>query len=89
VLLFLILEKEKTKTILSSRYTWIAVGSIMLLLVAGFLAVKDTSIVASFIDNLGDDGGILKNVGMAEYACIIKVLAYLCHIGNLTKIGRL
>ena len=65
LLLFLVFEKEKTKAILSSKYTWIAAGSMILLFVAGFFAVKDTRVVVSFIDNLGDDGGILKNARFA------------------------
>lgn len=62
LILFLILEKEKTKKILSNKYTWIAMIVLLIACVGGFLVVKDTEIVATFINNMGKGGGIFKNV---------------------------
>ena len=65
LLLFCVFEKEKVKKLLSSKIIWGAVASVIVLLTIGFFMVKDTEIVAAFIDNLGDDGGILKNARFA------------------------
>lgn len=62
LILFLLIEKEKTKKILSNKYTWIVMIVLLIGCVGGFLVVKDTEIVATFINNMGKGGGIFKNV---------------------------
>lgn len=62
LIIFVFLEKEKTKKILSNKYTWIAMITLLIACVGGFLAVKDTELVAAFINNMGKGGGIFKNV---------------------------
>lgn len=62
VIVYAFLEKEKVRKILSDKRTWIFAGIVLILAIVAFFMVKDTAIVAAFINNLGKDGGILNNV---------------------------
>jgi len=71
---FILLEKEKAKKVLSNRTTWIAILSGIILLLTLFFVVKDTEVIAEFIENLGDDGGIFKNARFAGQRLALKQL---------------
>ena len=77
LILFLLLEKEKTKKILSNKYTWIVMIVLLIACVGGFLVVKDTEIVATFINNMGKGGGIFKNVRFeAQRMALLQLFDY-------------
>lgn len=88
LILFLLLEKEKTKKILSNKYTWIAIIVLLTACVGGFLVVKDTEIIATFINNMGKGGGIFKNVRFeAQRMALVQLFDYPFG-GHQMELGR-
>ena len=86
--LFVVFEKEKTKNILSKKITWIVLAVMGVACVAAFLVVKDTEIVADFIDNMGKGGGILNNVRFeAQRMAMMQLFDYPMG-GRLMEFGR-
>lgn len=74
LLIFLMIEKDKTKKLLSNRITWYVFAGMIVLLIIGFLFVKDTPVISAFIENLSDDGGILGNARFAGQRLALKQL---------------
>lgn len=88
LILFVLLEKEKTKKILSNKYTWIAMISLLFTCVVGFFVVKDTEIVAAFINNMGKGGGIFKNVRFEAQRMALMQLFDYPFGGRQMELGR-
>ena len=88
LILFVLLEKEKTKKILSNKYTWIAMISLLFTCVVGFFVVKDTEIVATFINNMGKGGGIFKNVRFEAQRMALMQLFDYPFGGHQMELGR-
>lgn len=61
-ILYAITEWQVTKKVLVDKRTWILAICLMMLVVIGFVAVKDTAVMSNFLNNMGKDGGILNNV---------------------------
>lgn len=62
LVLWVSFEKEKLKKLLSNKIIYILIAGIIVLLLIGFVMVKDTKVIDSFINNMGKGGGILNNV---------------------------
>lgn len=62
VILYMLLEGEIVRRVLSSKKTWALGVLAVILLAVAFLIVKDTAVVGDFIYNFGKDGGILNNI---------------------------
>ena len=65
-------EWETTKKQLKNKWLYILFGIVLAVMILGFIAVKDTPVVAAFINNLGKDGGILNNVRFTAQRLAIK-----------------
>ena len=65
-------EWETTKKRLKNKWLYILFGIVLAVMILGFIAVKDTPVVAAFINNLGKDGGILNNVRFTAQRLAIK-----------------
>lgn len=77
MVLYAFLEKEKTKKLLSDKRIWICAGILIIFIVTAFFMVKDTAVVAAFINNLGKDGGILNNVRFtAQKQALMQLFLY-------------
>ena len=88
LLLFVLLEKEATKKILSNKITWIVFLIMGVACFAGILAVKDSKIVTDFIENMGKGGGILNNVRFeAQRMAVTQLFTYPMG-GRLMELGR-
>ncbi len=61
-ILFVILEKEKVMKYVTPKRIGIFLGGIIVLIAVLVVALKDTEIIRSFVNNLGKGGGILNNV---------------------------
>ena len=88
LILFVMLEKEKTKKILSNKFTWIIIIVLLIACVGGFWVVKDTEIVATFINNMGKGGGIFKNVRFEAQRMALMQLFDFPFGGRQMELGR-
>lgn len=61
ILLYIFLEKEKSIKIFKDKRTWVVIAILLVAMMGSFFVVKDTAVVAAFIENLSEDGGILNN----------------------------
>ena len=62
LLVYVILEKEKVKSIFADKKIWWCMTALLVLLAGSFCLIKDTEIMTAFINNMSKDGGILNNV---------------------------
>lgn len=62
LLLYIILEWKKVKNIFAHKNVKIAVGIVLVLLIAACFVLKDHPLVISFIEIMDRDGGILNNI---------------------------
>mgnify|MGYP003309240430 CR=1 FL=1 len=77
LLLFVFLECEKVIRIATNIKSWIALLVFVALIILGFIMVKDTPVVTTFINNMGKDGGIINNARfIAQRQAIEQLLDY-------------
>ncbi len=88
-LFFGILEKEKVKKLLSRKITWFVLMGLVIAFAIGFIAVKDTSVVAAFINNMGKGGGILNNVRFEAQQMALAQLFEFPMGGRQMELGRI
>lgn len=88
LLLLIMLEKEKTKKLLSKKTIGIFVAGMIALLLVGFMLVKDTDIVKNFMDNMGKGGGILNNVRFEAQKMALTQLLDFPMGGRKMNLGR-
>ena len=62
MLVFMIMEWERVKKILTHRNTKIVIGVVLVVLIVAILILKDHPLVSSFIGIMGRDGGIFNNI---------------------------
>ena len=87
-LLFVISEREFVKKIVSNKKFWILCAVLLVLMAAGIFAVKDSTVVVAFIENMGKGGGILNNVRFeAQRLALVQLFDYPMG-GRLMDLGR-
>lgn len=88
ILLYVVLEKEKTKKIVSDkRFQW---GCLFFLLAfaAGVFLIKDSDVVVAFVENMGKGGGILNNVRFqAQHQALLQLFDFPLG-GRQMELGR-
>ena len=67
-------ERKNIRKQLSNKKWW-AVGTIILIaLIAGIFAVKDSTVVVAFIENMGKGGGIINNIRFQTQRLVLQQL---------------
>lgn len=89
LLLYMVYEWNTVKKLLKSKWLWIACIGIIAGMAAGFFLMKDMPVMVAFINNLGKDGGILKNVRFQAQRLALKQIfcypmgGYQMYLGGL------
>lgn len=86
--LFLCFERKKVRKLAESRKTWAAAVILLVGIAVGAFLVKDTPVVAAFIDNLGKGGGILNNVRFSAQRNALSQLFVYPMGGRQMELGR-
>lgn len=88
VLVYLLIERDFVKKLISNKKFWIACAMLLAGIAAVLWFVKDSSIVVAFIENMGKGGGILKNVRFEAQRMAIEQLFVYPMGGRLMELGR-
>ena len=88
VLLFVLLEKERAKKLIFNRKFQAACVLLLIAVIVGAFAVKDSEVVTNFIENMGKGGGILNNVRFEAQRLAIKQLFDFPMGGRQMELGR-
>ena len=74
--MYVVVEWETTKKQLKNKWLYTIISIVFVVLILGAIAVKDTPVVVSFINNLSKDGGILNNVRFTAQRLAIKEMTH-------------
>ncbi len=88
VILFVFLEKEQAKKLIFNRKFQAACVLLLIAVVVGAFAVKDSEVVTNFIENMGKGGGILNNVRFEAQRLAVKQLFDFPMGGRHMDLGR-
>lgn len=89
LIIFALNEKEVIKRLIFDKWFWVAVGALLVVIVAGMMIIKDTPVVAAFIENMGKGGGILNNVRFTAQRMALEQLFEYPMGGRLMNLGRM
>lgn len=88
VLLFVGLERERAKKLISDRKFQAACVLLLVVVIVGAFAVKDSEVVTDFLENMGKGGGILNNVRFEAQRMALKQLFDFPLGGRQMDLGR-
>ena len=80
-------EKNNVRKYLSNKKVWMIGLVILILVVGGVIAIKDSAVVVAFIENMSKGGGILNNVRFKAQRMALQQIFIYPMGGNLMDLG--
>ena len=88
VVIYIMTEQEKVKKLVTDKRFWMIVAALIIAVIGAFFVVKDSAVVAAFIDNMSKGGGILNNVRFEAQRLALEQLFDHPMGGRLMDLGR-